>query len=355
MNALRPDVELAPAPPPAVDADQQSQRRGGQGGGRDQEHRGPDALADHGLDVLTLEEERVPEVEREGVLRVDEELLRERPVQPKLVRDPLHVLGVERTRPAQQERRGIARDDAEQEEVEDHDEGEGEQRLQHLANDVSARPHSGSSTRLPLASRSRSPRRCRDRKANRHAIQTEVSGRDPPANRMASAHDRPAFAQVSTGERAVRRRSEGLRARTVEGGSRGLGSVGTETVAGRTGGMDGSASRPRAMEPSGSCHQSLPVDATDDRHTHLRLCPHLVHLDGGAKQGRLRAAGSPDERACAARGQASPHVARSYQPAHRDHHQGSAELVARVEPPARWDARGHPRSGLDAIPDAPRM
>lgn len=136
-----------------------------------------------------------------------------------------------------------------------------------------------------------------------------------------------------------------------------------ETVAGRTLGERLSVnrlSRPAlaatgAMEPSGSCHQSIPVDATDDRNTHRRLCPHGVHLDRGAKQGRLRAAPSPDERACAARGEASPHLARSYQPAHRDHHQGSAELVARVEPPARWDARGHTRSWLDAIPDAPRM
>ena len=35
-------------------------------------------------------------------------------------------------------------------------------------------------------------------------------------------------------------------------------------------------------------------------------------------------------------------------------HPGSAELVAHLGPPARWDARGHPRSGLDAIRHAPR-
>ena len=48
-------------------------------------------------------------------------------------------------------------------------------------------------------------------------------------------------------------------------------------------------------------------------------------------------------------------MAGSYQPACRDHHPDSAELVGRVESPARWDARGHPRGGLDAIPEAPSV
>lgn len=74
------------------------------------------------------------------------------------------------------------------------------------------------------------------------------------------------------------------------------------------------------------------MDATNDRHTYLYLGPLLVHLDRGAGQGRLRAGPSADERARAAGRRASPHMVRSHRPAHRDHHPGSAELVARVDP-----------------------
>jgi hypothetical protein len=112
--------------------------------------RGPDALVGHQFDFLTHEGERVPEGERERVLHVDEELMRQRLVQAEVLRHQLER--VERSRSQEQQFRGIARDHAEQEEVEDDDEGQSQQRLRHLAEDVPARPQPGLSSRLPVRS-----------------------------------------------------------------------------------------------------------------------------------------------------------------------------------------------------------
>ena len=101
------------------------------------------AVVDHEFHVLTLEGKRVPEVEHERVLRIDEELLRQGFVQAEVLRQLLEVRWVDRGRAWEQQLQRIARDHPEQEEVEDHDEGKCQQRQQHLAEDVPARPHPG--------------------------------------------------------------------------------------------------------------------------------------------------------------------------------------------------------------------
>jgi hypothetical protein len=153
---LRANVEPAPPPPPAVDADEETDRRGGDRGGGDQEQGGPDTLVDRKFHVLTLEGERVPEVKRERVLHIDEELLWQGFVQAEVLRHLLDVRWVEFGRSLEQQFRGIARDHAEQEEVEGHHEGQGQQRLQHLAEDVPATPP-GSSNLLPVEEGRRTP------------------------------------------------------------------------------------------------------------------------------------------------------------------------------------------------------
>jgi hypothetical protein len=92
-------------------------RRGGDRGGGDQEQGGPDALVDRKFHALTLEGERVPEVERERVLRIDEELQWQGFVQAEVLRHLLDVRWVEFGRSLEQQFLGIARDHAEQEEV----------------------------------------------------------------------------------------------------------------------------------------------------------------------------------------------------------------------------------------------
>ena len=116
---LRPPVEAAALPPPGGDADEEPDRHGGDGRGGDQEQRGPDAVVDHLFHVLTLEGERVPEVERERVLRVDEELLWQGFVQAEVLRQLLDVRWGERSRASGIQLHRIGRDHTEQEEVEE--------------------------------------------------------------------------------------------------------------------------------------------------------------------------------------------------------------------------------------------
>src|SRR4029450_5232649 len=87
---------------------------------------------------LAPEEERFAEVQRGRVRGIDEELLRQRLIQAELSRDQLEGRGGEHVTVTDQQIRGIDRDHAEQEEVEDQDECQGQQGIDELSEQVSA-------------------------------------------------------------------------------------------------------------------------------------------------------------------------------------------------------------------------
>jgi hypothetical protein len=126
----RQPVEHAPPPPGPPDAHPQSDHGRQHGGQAEQQHRGPDPLADH-LRDRPAELVGDAEVALEGVAHVGGELLGQRPAQPEALAQDLDLLGRDQAVAGQVLGR-VAGQDPEQEEVEHQHEGQAEHRPDQL-------------------------------------------------------------------------------------------------------------------------------------------------------------------------------------------------------------------------------
>ena len=169
---------------PAMIAGDEPDDGGDDGAGADQDDRRPDALADH-LGHGALLGERVAELELDGVLPVEDELLPHGLVEVEV--GALLGHGVHGEAPlGHQQPGGVARQNAKEHEVERRDENDRQQRVQDLAGEVAPFIHElrgcnecDSAIIAPTPLLSRSPKPLRGRGPQRRANAPRAGGLRP--------------------------------------------------------------------------------------------------------------------------------------------------------------------------------